>query len=88
VTAHRDRQAKSLNRQTADHEDGSSERAGEEHQCGDGEKEPGWQDQQPGVFHALSSLLLLISGFAQALRAMRGNTPGAEPGRPAQKGLS
>jgi hypothetical protein len=54
VAAYGDDQSEGLNGEAADHEGRSRGWRGKEHECGYGEKESGWHDQQSGVFHGLS----------------------------------
>jgi hypothetical protein len=53
MSAHRDGQSQALDGQSAEDEGRTRRRGRKQEDCGDGEKEPGWHDQQSGVFHAL-----------------------------------
>jgi hypothetical protein len=54
VSAHGDRQPEALDGQAAERKDAAPGGVRKQDESGDGEKESGWHDQQPGIFHGFS----------------------------------
>jgi hypothetical protein len=54
VPAHGYRQSEALDGQPAEGEDAAPDGVRKQDESGYGEKESGWHDQQPGIFHGFS----------------------------------
>jgi hypothetical protein len=63
VAAHRDNEPKAFHGKAAKYESRPRAWSGIKYNCGNGEKESGWQHQQSSVFHGLSFSQLVRLGY-------------------------